>query len=303
MYYANDEGYLVTGFQRLTVFTDAWIKEYKKKDVDNTGEMRWFYFMPSGADKYRKYYSEDQEHDVKTIDNKKYCFDTNGIMCIGWQKIKDKEPVIAGYMFFAEEETEKFAYGQAIAGSWFTAEGPVNDDITGDVDVRYYYFKHSGEPVCAKEGEYLKYRIGEKYYCFNDKGVAVYGVKKIGSDYYYFGNSMADCSMKSGKLNVDTGSGYKMDYYFDNDGRGYTGVYKDKLYYKGLLQKAESGVAAIKIDGVTRLVNTNGQILKNKKKYKDSDGVTWSTNASGVVTYTDEGEASGPEEPETTGDD
>lgn len=308
-YYANEDGYLVTGFQRLHLYTSTADFEENPgpsgsvKDAGEEDEIDWFYFNESGTNKYKKFYAEDEEYAVKTINNAKYCFDESGRLCTGWKKIKDKTPIMSGYMYFVEDETENFAFGQALTNTWYATSGPTgDDDITGNSDIRYYYFLSTGSPVCATEGKYIKHRIGEKYYLFNDQAYCEYGIKQVGNDYYYFGDSLTDCSMKTGKYEVDTGDGYKMYYYFDSDGKGYTGVYKDKLYYKGLLQCATEGskCEAVRINGTTRLVNTNGQILKNKKNYKDSDGNKWSTNSSGVVTYSEDGESRDAEPPEET---
>ena len=97
--------------------------------------------------------------------------------------------------------------------------------------------------------------------------------------------------MKIGLYNKDVdGSGDGASYYFEDDGKGFTGVYKNKLYYKGKLQMAsvEQRYAAIPVGNITRLVNTQGTIMKNKRKIKDGDGCEWSTNSGGVVTYRDD---------------
>lgn len=308
-YYANDEGYLVTGFQQLPLYTSTEIIEDgvegpsgSTKDKGEVDDIAWFYFNESGTNKYKKFFAEEEEYAVKTINNAKYCFDEAGRLCTGWKKIKDKTPLMSGYMYFVEDETENFAFGQAITNSWFSTYGPSDDEVSGSGDIRYYYFLSTGSPVCAKEDKYIKQRIGEKYYLFNDRGYCEFGIKQVGGEYYYFGNSVTDSSMKTGKFEVDTGDGYKLYYYFDETGKGYSGVYKDKLYYKGLLQCAAEGskCEAIKVNGVTRLVNSSGQVLKNRKNFKDADGVKWSTNSSGVVTYTDEGSSRDAEPPEET---
>ena len=65
----------------------------------------------------------------------------------------------------------------------------------------------------------------------------------------------------------------------------------------------EQKYAAIKVDNLTRLVNTNGVVMTNKKKIKDGDGCAWSTNSGGVVTYRDEdAQDTPPVAPEISGD-
>ncbi len=97
--------------------------------------------------------------------------------------------------------------------------------------------------------------------------------------------------MKTGYINRDIdGSNDGSSFYFEGDGKGVTGVYQNKLYYKGKLQKAsaEQKYAGFEISGRVYLVNASGTILKNRKKVKDGDGSAWSTNSSGIVTYHDE---------------
>ena len=105
--------------------------------------------------------------------------------------------------------------------------------------------------------------------------------------------------MKTGMQTELDGLGNTIHYYFADDGVGYTGIHNNKLYYKGLLQKASPGnkYEAFNVQGIERLVNSEGVVQKNKKRVKDANGVIWSTNASGVVIYTDEGEAQDPELP------
>ena len=291
IYYANEDGFLVDGFQQLEIPSD-WYVENRDKD-----EEAWFYFNPST---HKKVYAEYDEYVTKNIGSAKYCFDANGILCTGWRKIKDdEEPAIKGYMYFAEEKIDDFKFGEALYNTWYTTEPPV--ELMPNGQVEFFYFGPNGQPRCAnKEGGYLKFRVGTKTYLFNEFGYTVHGIRKIGNDYYYFGPNEKDCSMKTGMQTQVDGLGNTMQYYFTDDGVGYTGIHNNKLYYKGLLQKASpvNKYEAFIVQGIERLVNSEGTIMKNKKKVKDANGVVWSTNSSGVVVYTDEGEAQDPEPPE-----
>ena len=97
--------------------------------------------------------------------------------------------------------------------------------------------------------------------------------------------------MKIGAIsgNID-GTNDGASFFFENDGKGLTGVKNNKLYYKGKLQMAEpeQKYVGVKINNLTYLVNQAGIIQKNKKKVKDTDGSAWSTNSSGIVTYKDD---------------
>lgn len=280
-YYANDQGYLVKGWQHIPVDTN----EVVRKSEDDTA---WFYFKEDGS----KICAENTGVIVKTFDDRKYCFDERGIMQVGWVEVHEGQtPRIKGYMYFADQETSKFKYGQAITGTWFAAPSP--DFANLSEEVAWYYFTMSGYPKCGAEDKYQKIRIDEKYYLFNDYGNPVSGVRKSGDSYYYFGDNRNDCSMKTGMRTVVDGSGTANTYYFrEVSGEGYTGVKDNKIFYKGRLQKADKGTKyqAFKINGSVYLVNTQGILVKGKKNVKDADGYTWNTNANGIATSPDGGE-------------
>lgn len=280
MYYADDDdGMLLNGFQELEIPKDM--------PTEYTGEkFAWFYFDTNSC---KKYYSQNEPYICKTIGTSKYCFDQNGIVRTGWRLIKETIPVMKGYMYFTEETNNDFKYGEAVVNTWYSIEPPV--DVIPNGQVRYFYFNGQGVPRCAPEGKFSKVRLNDKTYLFNEYGYAIYGIKEVENEYYYFGDSVNNCSMKTGLINKDVdGSGDVNSYYFEDEGRGYTGVYKNRLYYKGKLQVAtpEQKYAGIQIGDMIRLVNTSGTVMKNKKKVKDGDGCAWSTNSGGVVTTHDD---------------
>ena len=289
-YYANDEGYLVTGFQNLN-YPEDWHVEDQDKNTERKG---WFYF----ENNYKKVVAKDDAYVAKSINGSSYCFDQNGIIRTGWRQIKEQNPPMKGYMYFMPEETSEFKYGEAVKSNWYATEPPV--EIISNDEVRWFYFNSSGLLKVAPEGSYIKGRIGTKTFLFNQYGYAVYGIRKVGEDYYYFGNNANECSMKTGHFNLQM-NGESLEYYFNpnEDGKGFSGVYNNKLYYKGKIQKSDSHskYTAYKVDRAIYLVNALGNIQKSKKKIKDGDGTVWSTDPSGIVTYTDEGIATEPEPP------
>ena len=91
-------------------------------------------------------------------------------------------------------------------------------------------------------------------------------------------------------MKVEEDDGNKTDFYFSENGRGYTGVKDNYLYYKGKLQKA-----------------TDGQKYVCYKTVKTSDGVKFKTSSSGSLsTADDDNDVSSyftePEEPICTED-
>ena len=91
-------------------------------------------------------------------------------------------------------------------------------------------------------------------------------------------------------MTVDEGDGNKTQYYFSTGGKGYTGVQSGILYYKGKIQKAESGskyevisIPASSGKYTNYLINNSGKMIKSTSGVKDN-GVKYITNSSGVVT-------------------
>ncbi|MDO5564084.1 MAG: cell wall-binding protein [Eubacteriales bacterium] len=271
-YYANEQGYLVIGWQQLPISKQGIVKQ------DETEA--WYYFKSDG----KKVAAENETYTTKTFEDRKYCFDQRGVLCVGWVQMKQEDPEIKGYMYFAEKETTQFKFGQAVVSTWYAAPSPTIANMSEEV--AWYYFNSAGYPKCGQTENYQRTRIDNKYYLFNDFGNPVSGVRRVGENYYYFGNDRNDCSMKAGLVSVVDGSGVKNSYYFSSSGQGYSGVYNSKLYFHGLLQKADSltKYEAFVVNSQMYLVNSSGVIAKNKKKVKDGDGNTWTTNSSGIVT-------------------
>ena len=283
IYYGDlEDGFLINGFQELEVPKD-WVTENEKEKT------AWFYFDTNTC---KRVYSENDPYISKMIGNRRYCFDQNGIMRTGWRLIKETEPAMKGWMYFVEETSDEFKFGEAVTDTWYSVEPPT--EILPSMEVRFFYFNGQGQPRTAPVGKYQKVRLGDKTYLFNEYGYAVYGIHEVNGDYYYFGPSVSDCSMKTGYINKDVdGSGDGASYYFEGDGKGITGAYNNKLYYKGKLQRAsnEQKYAAIDVGGNrVYLVNASGTIMKNRKKLKDGDGCIWTTNSAGIVISHDEGE-------------
>lgn len=280
-YYGDlEDGFLLNGFQELEVPRDWATEENKERTA-------WFYFDTNSC---RRVYANDDPYICKMIGNKRYCFDQNGIIRTGWRLIKDTIPVMKGYMYFVEETNDEFKFGEAVTDTWYAVEPPF--EVTGSSEVRYFYFNGQGQPRVAPVGKYQKVRLGEKTFLFNEHGYAVYGIHEVNGDYYYFGTSVQDCSMKTGAFNKDLdGTNDGASYFFESDGKGFTGVKNNKLYYKGKLQMAtpEQKYAGIEIGGRAYLVNSSGTLMKNKRKVKDGDGCWWSSTGAGTVSSKDEG--------------
>ena len=298
--WVNDDNYycdpgtgkMITGWKQLPLPSGVTADENRKGNNGNY----WFYFNQSTGEKLR---SKDGHVAVKTLDNSSYGFDENGIMVTGWAEVNDANPEIAGYVFFAEKNDNKFKMGQRLSGTWYSTVGPEgNSSKLSTGDVEWFYFKNNGHPAAGNEGVYEVQRINDKRYLFNEKGNPVYGIQKgrtasnAPEGYYYCGANKTDCSVKTGRMNLVDGDGDNITCFFDQNGRGVTGIKQDYLYFNGRLQKADPGsrYQKLTLPGQNRsyVVNESGKVMKNKTKYRDGNGNKWSVNASGVITL-DEG--------------
>jgi len=300
-YYCDpNSGAAVTGWKYLPI-PDDYAYYYSDNSNYSAGSYAWFFFNTSSC---RKYYAESENVTVKNINGIKYGFDENGVMQLGWSKVKDTSPEIAGYMYFAEKTDSNFKQGQQIAGTWYTIVGPMESSSTGSYDkdlatgdVEYFYFKSNGYPAAATNAGYTVQTVNSKKYLFDERANPVYGMQ-IGylessseGSYYYCGSSKSDCSVKTGRFSMTEADGDRITFYAQSNGKGYTGVKDGYLYYNGKLQCAESDSKYMicTVNSKDYVISTSGSVQKNKTKLKDADGNKVSTNSDGTLKETIEG--------------
>ena len=297
MYYCGTDGAMRTGWQKLFPPDSDYDPNRITPGEDEDGKF-WYYFNDNG----KKYVPKnmDGEYGTYKIGGVAYCFDADGALQTGWKNvgIDDAEYEIQNYKYYD-------ASGKMRTG-WYSIEPP--EDITGyEYDVEWFYFSSNGTPKAGpKSGEASTQnltKINGKTYLFNDLGNPVFGLQKvrIGSttEYtsYYFGDKKTS-TMQKGKIRVTEGDGGEETYYFSDSGRGYTGVKDGYLYYMGRLQRAEDGIKYEPItiptgsSHTTYVVNTNGKVSKNTT-VKNSEGIKYKTNGSGVLMKVNDEEPSG----------
>ncbi len=311
MYYCGEDGKMLTGWQKLLPpadFEDEDDYSGPFESVEDDG-MYWYYFSSSGK---KVVPDEDDDDNIKQkkINGVYYCLREDGAMQTGWTCVTgDDSDNIEDYRFVDSN-------GQVRTG-WYSAEPPEDLMSRYDHDVEWFYFNNKGVPeVGPSKGSAttkdLK-RINGNTYLFDENGVPVYGLQKIFTDEdegeytsYYFG-TRAQSSMLKGTFTLDD-HGDNCRYYFTSTGRGYTGVHDNYLYYMGKVQKASNGskyeVFSIwNGDSVKNyVVNSSGKIAKNTT-VKDSDGIKYKTNSSGILLKEDDEDVEGntystPEEPD-----
>lgn len=291
MYYTGTDGVMRTGWQKLfppddyDEMKDKVIPSYDSNGGSDDGQY-WFYFSSNG----KKYVPSDEsagDYGARKIDGVYYCFDEDGALQTGWQQVRSGD-TIESYMYFGSD-------GKAKTG-WYSIEPP--DDLDGyDGDVEWFYFTNSGKPRAA-DSERLSIsdivKISGKSYLFNHLGNPVYGLKKVylggGEDNwtaFYFGTKEKSC-VQTGKIKVTEDDGSKSDFYFADNGRGYTGVKDNYLYYKGKLQTATDGEKYVcyRVNGNNYVVNSSGKVMKGTS-VKNSDGVKLTTSSNGTLSTAD----------------
>ncbi|MBR1856228.1 MAG: cell wall-binding protein [Oribacterium sp.] len=300
-YYCDpNSGAAVTGWKYIPI-PDDFAYYYSDNANFSAGSYAWFFFNTSNS---QKYFADGENVAVKTINGIKYGFDENGVMQLGWAKVKDTSPEIAGYMFFAEKTDGNFKQGQQISGTWYTTVGPLESSGSGSFDkdlatgdVEYFYFKPSGYVAAGNSNAYQVCTVNNKRYLFNEKGNPVYGMQ-LGctendstTHYYYCGSSKSDCSVKTGRFSMTEADGDRITFYAQTNGRGYTGVKDGYLYYNGKLQCADSDskYMVCNVEGKDYVISTSGSVQKSKKNLKDSDGNKVSTNGDGTLKENIEG--------------
>ncbi|MFR4440729.1 MAG: cell wall-binding protein [Hungatella sp.] len=288
MYFCGEDGAAKTGWQKLYP-PEGEEEEYDGFDEDDG--QRWYYFSASG----KKYVpSDDAEYGERRIGDTYYCFSETGIMQTGWVYVGNDSPEtgsMSDFRFYGSD-------GKVRTG-WYSAEPPKDRGGYED-EVEWFYFSKSGVPKASSQSDRLIatdiMTINKKRYLFNENGVPVYGLQKVydsaGSDTYtayYFGDSKDRCSAQDGRIKIEEGDGTPTEFYFSESGKGFTGIRNGSLYYMGKLQKASDGLKYEVIsmpsgNGHTNyLVNSSGKIVKSTSGVKDSDGVKYVTNSSGVV--------------------
>lgn len=299
MYYMGAGGAAVIGWNKL--YPPEGEEENSDPFDDDEGK-KWYYFNSSG----KKFVPTEANNGYgeKRIDGTYYCFNMNGAMQTGWVNIGGDD-TIAGYRYYGKD-------GKAITG-WYSEEAPRGLSGASD-DVDWYYFSSKGVPKCGPEpGEATASdltRINNKTYLFNSVGNPVYGLQKVYTNkdkteataYYFEENTR---TARTGRTTIREEDGNTATYYFQTNGKGYTGVKDGTLYYMGKQQKADAGTRYQPIslpDGKTYLVNTSGKITKSTSGVKDADGIKYTTNSQGILMKVNdetvsEGYGRPPEEP------
>ena len=174
-YYLGDEGYMVTDQLVYdggdTYYVDAtgkrvvnaWVPVPSDEDEELDVTYRWYYFKSNG----KAATAEDctGTNNTKTINGKKYAFDTDGKMLFGFvangEILTDESAVLDADMYFGSNED-----GSAQTG-WFESFADLND--AGEGDHNWFYFKTGKKYAGATK------KIDGKTYEFKENGIMITG--------------------------------------------------------------------------------------------------------------------------------
>lgn len=178
-YYLNSDGDMVT---------DQWVDDTFY--TDENGAMvtnRWVYIDPGTEDAPNTeggwFYLDGSGKAVtdgwKTINNRKYYFDSDGAMAYGW--FTDNED-----LYYLGDENQGWAYEGWACLDYDPDNPPEDGDVSavensGSDTSKWFYFQTGGKAVKASSGTYVSRTInGSKYY-FDENGVMLTGWASIAS--------------------------------------------------------------------------------------------------------------------------
>ena len=289
-YYVDSNGVMVT---------NTWVKVVNEDqdDDDDPAEYRYYYMQASG----KAYKASDNSSNTKfrTIDGKRYAFDSDGKMLYGW--VED------GELANSQDGWKEATY---YCGSWEDGamktgwqKITVYDDEDGkDDDYDYWFnFKSNGEKRASKKN----WKNNGKYYNFNSNGVMVYQWAEVStgssasvSNWQYFNSPEDGARQTKGWFKVvapgnDNDNTFKEDltdsqtfakkladdeddrwFYADSKGNLYEGVIKSiKGKYYGFYPDGSSKAGAM-LTGLCILdMHSDGTIAQVVEEDIDSDAL------------------------------
>lgn len=275
-YYLNDEGKLAIDTivesnnkyyyvdEHGVMIKNSWVCKASDEDDNTDAPYRWYYFGSTGA----AYTGTDNSVNLKTINNKKYAFDSEGRMLFGFVDesgtIKTNENAITDSIYY---------FGTYDDGALYTGWLNYTEALDGyDKDSVWFYYKSNGKMI--KDDTKT---INGKKYTFDDKGVMTASWTSMdasSSSQYYSTDSDGALKKKSWVYAIPSSDINSEDhdsetyrwFYVDNTGK--TIVNKTKLINNKYYVFDETGIMK------TEFVELDGDKVSNSKyvnAYKASD--------------------------------
>ena len=259
-YYVDVNGVMVT---------NRWVAVDNENAGDENEPNQWWYYFGANGKAYKRNDSASGDVSLKTINGKKYTFNTDGKMQYGW--VKDGETQYddnawqdAEY-YFGDENDGSMAEGWkeiAIRDDQATDAQP-GDNYWDEDQTRWFYFKASGKKEKDQTGKTIN---GRKY------GFDEYGRMNAG---WVTQATTSNTSVKDGgKQGIATYSNSFMNYSTPEDGARYTkGWFKVTPGYYLQKDKYEDGSDYwYYSDGNGKLVTNQIKTINGKKYAFDNYG-------------------------------
>ena len=259
-YYVDVNGVMVT---------NRWVAVDNENAGDENEPNQWWYYFGANGKAYKRNDSASGDVSLKTINGKKYTFNTDGKMQYGWVKngetqYDDNSWQDAEY-YFGDENDGAMAEGWkeiAIRDDQATDAQP-GDNYWYEDQTRWFYFKASGKKEKDQTGKTIN---GRKY------GFDEYGRMNAG---WVTQATTSNTSVKDGgKQGIATYSNSFMNYSTPEDGARYTkGWFKVTPGYYLQKDKYEDGSDYwYYSDGNGKLVTNQIKTINGKKYAFDNYG-------------------------------
>ena len=263
----NDDTYYVD--VNGVMVTNRWVAVDNENAGDENEPNQWWYYFGANGKAYKRSDSATGDVSLKTINGKKYTFNTDGKMQYGW--VKDGETQYDdnawqdSQYYFGDENDGSMAEGWreiAIRDDQATDAQP-GDNYWDEDQTRWFYFKASGKKEKNQTGKTIN---GRKY------GFDEYGRMNAG---WVTQATTSNTSVKDGgKQGIATYSNSFMNYSTPEDGARYTkGWFKVTPGYYLQKDKYEDGSDYwYYSDGNGKLVTNQIKTINGKKYAFDNYG-------------------------------
>ena len=263
----NDDTYYVD--VNGVMVTNRWVAVDNENAGDENEPNQWWYYFGANGKAYKRNDSASGDVSLKTINGKKYTFNTDGKMQYGW--VKDGETQYDdnawqdSQYYFGDENDGSMAEGWreiAIRDDQATDAQP-GDNYWDEDQTRWFYFKASGKKEKDQTGKTIN---GRKY------GFDEYG--RMNAGWVTEATTSNTAAKDGGKQGIATYSNTFMNYSTPEDGARYTkGWFKVTPGYYLQKDKYEDGSDYwYYSDGNGKLVTNQIKTINGKKYAFDNYG-------------------------------
>ena len=263
----NDDTYYVD--VNGVMVTNRWVAVDNENAGDENEPNQWWYYFGANGKAYKRNDSASGDVSLKTINGKKYTFNTDGKMQYGW--VKDGETQYDdnawqdSQYYFGDENDGAMAEGwrEIAIRDDQSSEAQPGDNYWDEDQTRWFYFKASGKKEKDQTGKTIN---GRKY------GFDEYG--RMNAGWVTEATTSNTLAKDGGKQGIATYSNSFMNYSTPEDGARYTkGWFKVTPGYYLQRDKYEDGSDYwYYSDGNGKLVVNQIKTINGKKYAFDNYG-------------------------------